>query len=50
MIARYYSSYLTFFSEEIVANGVGPTLEKYIFNPSANANGSEMLSRLVGGV
>lgn len=47
--SRYYSAYLDFFLEEISATSVSATLEKYVFSPGANGNGSEMFARFMGG-
>jgi hypothetical protein len=38
-----------FFSQEIAVNGVTSTLEKYIFDEEANADGRHMLTRVVSG-
>ncbi|KZP16253.1 hypothetical protein FIBSPDRAFT_748982 [Athelia psychrophila] len=46
---KYYSAYLAFFLDEINTAGGGATLEKYIFSPGANGNGSEMFARSMGG-
>ncbi|KZP16254.1 hypothetical protein FIBSPDRAFT_1047623 [Athelia psychrophila] len=46
---KYYSAYLDFFLEEISATSVSATLEKYVFSPGANGNGSEMFARFMGG-
>ena len=40
---------MEFFSQEIAANGVASTLEKYIFDEEANADGRHMLTRVVSG-
>lgn len=45
-----YPDYLAFFSAEIVKHGVGGALERYVFSPEANGNGSLMLARFVGGL
>jgi pre-mRNA-splicing factor ATP-dependent RNA helicase DHX16 len=47
--ARYYASFVAFFTSEIIAGGVGSILEKYVFSAAANGNGSNMLLRFVGG-
>ncbi|KAK7059921.1 P-loop containing nucleoside triphosphate hydrolase protein [Favolaschia claudopus] len=48
--AHMYPDYLAFFSSEIEAHGVARTLEKYVFSPEANGNGTMMLGRFVGGL
>ncbi|KAJ6518485.1 hypothetical protein DFH09DRAFT_228844 [Mycena vulgaris] len=48
--ADMYPDYLTFFSAEILKHGVSGALERYIFSPEANGNGSLMLARFVGGL
>jgi hypothetical protein len=45
----YYSSFVEFFTSEILANGTGETLEKYVFSIAANGNDTNMLLRFVGG-
>ncbi|KAF8217456.1 hypothetical protein K438DRAFT_2006594 [Mycena galopus ATCC 62051] len=44
-----YPDYLAFFSSEIVKYGVPGVLERYVFSPEANGNGTLMLARFVGG-
>jgi len=44
-----YSAFVEFFSQEIATNGVASTLEKYIFDEEANADGRHMLTRVVSG-
>ncbi|KAJ7737765.1 hypothetical protein B0H16DRAFT_1379540, partial [Mycena metata] len=46
--ALRYPDYLSFFSGEIGKHGVGATLERYVFSPEANANGTFMLARFIG--
>lgn len=48
--SRYYSSYLAWFKSVITTNGVGNTLENYVFSPAANGNGADMLARFFGGM
>ncbi|KAJ7701170.1 hypothetical protein B0H17DRAFT_1245851 [Mycena rosella] len=48
--AAMYPDYLVFFSLEIVKDGVTSVLERYVFSPEANGNGSLMLARFLGGV
>ncbi|KAJ7056047.1 hypothetical protein C8F01DRAFT_1062267 [Mycena amicta] len=48
--APMYADYLEFFSRRIVEHGVPKTLEKYLFSPEANGNGTMMLARFFGGV
>ncbi|KAJ7689922.1 hypothetical protein B0H17DRAFT_1065686 [Mycena rosella] len=48
--ANMYPDYLAFFSSEIVKHGVTDVLERYLFSPEANGNGSLMLARFLGGV
>jgi len=43
-----YAAYLAFFSDYIEANGLQATLRQYVFSPAANANGVNMLIRLLG--
>lgn len=33
---RYYRSYANFFAEAVLENGIGPTIETYLFAPEAN--------------
>jgi hypothetical protein len=47
---RYYSSYLELFKSLISTNGVGDTLENYVFSPAANGNGANMMASFFGGV
>lgn len=46
---RYYASYLDFFTKQVAENGVGNTIETYVFSPEANGNEGKMAMRLVGG-
>ncbi|KAJ7258396.1 hypothetical protein B0H12DRAFT_1109821 [Mycena haematopus] len=48
--ADKYPDYLAFFSAEIANHGVSSVLERYVFSPEANANGTMMLARFVGGL
>ncbi|KAJ7106355.1 hypothetical protein C8R44DRAFT_834393 [Mycena epipterygia] len=48
--AHMYPDYLAFFSVEIAEHGVPGALERYVFSPEANGNGSLMLTRFVGGL
>ncbi|KAJ7027762.1 hypothetical protein C8F04DRAFT_1121265 [Mycena alexandri] len=48
--ANRYSDYLSFFSGEIGKRGVHAALERYVFSPEANANGTFMLARFIGGL
>ncbi|KAJ6509830.1 hypothetical protein DFH09DRAFT_942181 [Mycena vulgaris] len=48
--ANMYPDYLAFFSAEILQHGVTGALERYVFSPEANGNGSLMLARFVGGL
>ncbi|KAF8217460.1 hypothetical protein K438DRAFT_1557680 [Mycena galopus ATCC 62051] len=48
--AHMYPDYLAFFASEISKNGVPDVLERYIFSPEANGNGTLMLGRFVGGL
>ncbi|KAJ7107340.1 hypothetical protein C8R44DRAFT_744551 [Mycena epipterygia] len=41
--SHMYPDYLAFFSSEIAKHGVPGTLERYVFSPKANGNGSLML-------
>ncbi|KAJ7022471.1 hypothetical protein C8F04DRAFT_1048986 [Mycena alexandri] len=43
-----YPHYLSFFLTEIKKDGVSGVLERYLFSPEANANGTLMLTRFVG--
>ncbi|KAJ7726744.1 hypothetical protein B0H16DRAFT_262936 [Mycena metata] len=43
-----YPHYLSFFLAEIEKHGVSGVLERYVFSPEANANGTLMLTRFVG--
>ncbi|KAJ7446125.1 hypothetical protein FB451DRAFT_1376001 [Mycena latifolia] len=45
--ANMYPDYLAFFSVEISTHGVSGALERYVFSPEANGNGSLMLARFV---
>ena len=45
-----YPDYLAFFSTEIVKYGLPGVLERYVFSPEANGNGTMMLARFVGGL
>ncbi|TRM68879.1 hypothetical protein BD626DRAFT_624338 [Schizophyllum amplum] len=45
-----YPAYLKFFNDQIAEHGSQPTIERYIFSPEANGNGTIMLARLVSGV
>ena len=49
LIVRYYSSYVVFFTSEVVANGGRKTLANYIFSDAANDNGRNMVLRMMGG-
>ncbi|EJU04191.1 hypothetical protein DACRYDRAFT_20805 [Dacryopinax primogenitus] len=44
-----YKAFLEFFSQEIQDRGMTDTFEKYVFDPSANGNGTEMLARFSSG-
>ncbi|KZO98841.1 hypothetical protein CALVIDRAFT_511677 [Calocera viscosa TUFC12733] len=44
-----YKAYLFFFSQEVKDKGVSETFEKYIFDPSANGNGTDMRARFFSG-
>lgn len=44
-----YGAYVQLFSEEIAANGVAGTLEKYLFDKEVNASGANMLTRIFSG-
>ncbi|KZP16280.1 hypothetical protein FIBSPDRAFT_63876, partial [Athelia psychrophila] len=46
---KSYSAYLTFFLEVISTTSASAALEKYVFSPAANGNGSEMFARFMGG-
>ncbi|KAI0075061.1 hypothetical protein K474DRAFT_1647047 [Panus rudis PR-1116 ss-1] len=46
---QQYADYLAFFSDEIANIGVGQVLERYLFSPAANGNGTHMLLRFVSG-
>ncbi|KAJ6627709.1 hypothetical protein B0H10DRAFT_358150, partial [Mycena sp. CBHHK59/15] len=48
--ASAYPDYLDFFSSQVAAHGVSAVLERYVFSPEANGNGSMMLVRFVGGL
>jgi hypothetical protein len=48
-MTRYYPSFLTLFTSEILENGTGNTLAKFVFSAAANGNDSNMLMRFVGG-
>ncbi|KAJ7106322.1 hypothetical protein C8R44DRAFT_886196 [Mycena epipterygia] len=48
--AHIYPEYLAFFSSEIAKQGVSDALERYIFSPAANGNGTMMLARFMGGL
>ncbi|KAL1743527.1 hypothetical protein HDZ31DRAFT_40690 [Schizophyllum fasciatum] len=45
-----YLGYLRFFSDYIAEHGAQPTIERFVFSPEANGNGSIMLARLASGV
>ncbi|KAJ7101866.1 hypothetical protein C8R44DRAFT_808806 [Mycena epipterygia] len=45
-----YPEYLAFFSSEIAKHGVTGALERYIFSPAANGNGTMMLTRFMSGL
>ena len=47
---RAYVAYLKFFGEQIAEHGSQPTIERYIFSPAANGNGTVMLARFVSGL
>ncbi|KIJ21191.1 hypothetical protein PAXINDRAFT_107074 [Paxillus involutus ATCC 200175] len=47
---RYYSTLLTFFTEQIEDLGVPETLERYIFSTTMNVKGFDMLARFMSGV
>ncbi|KAF7318459.1 hypothetical protein HMN09_00355100 [Mycena chlorophos] len=47
--AHLYADLLEFFSAQIQNHGVAKTLEKFLFSPEANANGTVMLARFFGG-
>ncbi|KZT62052.1 hypothetical protein CALCODRAFT_479530 [Calocera cornea HHB12733] len=44
-----YKAYLMFFSQEVQEKGVTETFEKYVFDPAANGNGTEMRARFFSG-
>ncbi|KZT62051.1 hypothetical protein CALCODRAFT_490619 [Calocera cornea HHB12733] len=44
-----YKAFLIFFSQEVQENGVTETFEKYVFDPAANGNGTNMLARFFSG-
>ncbi|KAJ7107346.1 hypothetical protein C8R44DRAFT_941053 [Mycena epipterygia] len=48
--SHMYPDYLAFFPSEIAKHGVPGALERYVFSPKANGNGSLMLTRFVGGL
>jgi hypothetical protein len=48
--AHMYPDYLEFFSSAIAKHGVPHVLERYVFSPEANGNGTLMLARFVGGL
>ncbi|KAJ6478975.1 hypothetical protein C8R45DRAFT_1156409 [Mycena sanguinolenta] len=48
--AHMYADYLAFFSAEIATHGVPGALERYVFSPEANSNGTMMLARFFGGI
>ncbi|KAJ7274660.1 hypothetical protein C8J57DRAFT_1177587 [Mycena rebaudengoi] len=48
--AAAYPDYLAFFSLQISKDGVPAVLDRYVFSPEANANGSMMLFRFVSGL
>ncbi|KAI5895057.1 uncharacterized protein SCHCODRAFT_02699022 [Schizophyllum commune H4-8] len=45
-----YATYLKFFGEQISLHGAQSTIERYIFSPAANGNGTVMLARFVSGL
>jgi hypothetical protein len=45
-----YPDYLEFFSLRISKEGVPAVLDRYVFSPEANGNGSMMLFRFVAGL
>ncbi|KAL1718046.1 hypothetical protein EV715DRAFT_202010 [Schizophyllum commune] len=45
-----YLGYLRFFSDHIAEHGAQATIERFVFSPEANGNGSIMLARLASGV
>ncbi|KAF7299805.1 hypothetical protein HMN09_00986900 [Mycena chlorophos] len=47
--AALYPEYLSFFASCIARDGVSTTLEKFLFSPEANANGTVMLTRFFSG-
>ncbi|KAJ6450365.1 hypothetical protein C8R45DRAFT_1224100 [Mycena sanguinolenta] len=48
--SHMYPDYLAFFSAEIATHGVPGALERYVFSPEANGNGTMMLARFVSGL
>ncbi|KAH7923708.1 hypothetical protein BV22DRAFT_1014899 [Leucogyrophana mollusca] len=46
---KHYSAFLTFFTEQIASIGAPDTLERFIFSPSVNITGVDMLSRFLAG-
>ncbi|KAJ7154496.1 hypothetical protein C8R46DRAFT_1005501 [Mycena filopes] len=48
--AIMYPDYLAFFSAGIAKHGIAGALERYVFSTEANANGTFMLSRFIGGL
>ncbi|KAJ7927733.1 hypothetical protein B0H13DRAFT_1861187 [Mycena leptocephala] len=48
--AHMYPDYVTFFASEIAKHGVPSVLERYLFSPEANGNGTFMLARFMGGL
>jgi hypothetical protein len=42
--------YVTFFASEIAKHGVPSVLERYLFLPETNGNGTFMLARFMGGL
>ncbi|KAJ6524150.1 hypothetical protein B0H19DRAFT_972283 [Mycena capillaripes] len=48
--AHMFPDYLAFFSSEIAEHGVPNVLERYVFSPKANENGTLMLARFFGGL
>ncbi|KAJ7913628.1 hypothetical protein B0H13DRAFT_1612389 [Mycena leptocephala] len=48
--AHMYPDYVTFFASEIAKHGVPSVLERYLFSPEANGNGTFMLARFMSGL
>ena len=46
IVSSAYAGYLRFFSDQITEHGAEAIVERFVFSPEANGNGSIMLARL----